>query len=62
MNSFLTAKYLMLRTYSLHLQDLSQFIQTSVEVVTELHEVLDVINSGEVDLHSTGNVVCPAWC
>lgn len=44
------AIYLMLGTYSLHLQDLSQFIQTSMQVITELHEVLDVIDGGEVDL------------
>lgn len=42
----------MLRTDSLYLQDLSQFIQTSVKVITELHEVLDVIDCGEVDLQS----------
>lgn len=47
----------MLRTDSLYLQDLSQFIQTSVKVITELHEVLDVIDCGEVDLQSNAAII-----
>ena len=45
--------YLMLWAYTLNLQHLCQFVQTTMEVVTELHQILDIIHSRKVDLHRT---------
>lgn len=45
--------YLMLWAYTLHLQHLCQFVQTTMEVVTELHQILDIIHSRKVDLYRT---------
>lgn len=42
--------YLMLWAYTIHLQHLCQFVQTTMEVVTELHQIFDVIYSRKVDL------------
>ena len=43
-------QYLMLWAYTLHLQHLCQFVQTTMEVVAKLHEILDVIHGREVNL------------
>ena len=48
-----TIQYLMLWAYTLHLQHLCQFVQTTMEVIAELHQILDVIHSRKVDLQRT---------
>ena len=48
--------YLMLGPQSFHVKGFSQFVQPTVQVATELHQVLDVIYVGEIDLHNQG------WC
>ena len=40
----------MLRPDAVHVQDFGQFVEAPVQVVAELHEVLDVVHRGEVDL------------
>ena len=42
---------LMLRPNALYFQCLSQLVQAAMEVVAELHQVLDVPHIGKVDLH-----------
>ena len=43
---------LVLRADALYLQCLGQLVEAAMQVVAELHQVLDVPHVGEVDLHA----------
>lgn len=48
--------HLVLGAHAVDLQALRQLVQAAVQVVAELHEVLDVVHRGKVDLQRDANV------
>ncbi len=47
-------RHLVLGPYALHVQGLCQLVQAAMEIAAELHQVLNVIDGREVDLHQPG--------